>query len=260
MSDGRWLRILAVSDQVVEALYTPQVREWLSPIHLILSCGDLPYGYLEFLMEVFRAPLFYVHGNHDQPELLADGRVRHAPEGGQNLDGTVVWEQGLLLGGLEGSRRYRPDGRYQYTDEAMWLRAFQLVPRLLWNRRRYGRAVDVFIAHAPPRSIGDGSDPAHQGFSAFRWLIHRFRPRYFLHGHLHMHGRRSIIPVGSTLVINVFPYYVLEIEGSNVGSDEGKRVDGRGDRRPVSTSSLPGNAAGSHRPPDWTLEPAAGIR
>lgn len=260
MSDGRRLRILAVSDQVVETLYTPQAREWLSPIHLILSCGDLPYGYLEFLMELFNAPLFYVHGNHDRPELLFDGRVRHAPEGGQNLDGTVVWEQGLLLSGLEGSRRYHPEGRYQYTEEEMWLRAFRLVPRLLWNRQRYGRAVDVFIAHAPPRSIGDGPDPAHQGFSAFRWLIRRFRPRYFLHGHLHFHGRRSIIPVGPTLVINVFPYYVLEIEASDVGNDERKRAGGRGGRRSISTGPLPGDAAESHRPPDRALEPAAGLR
>lgn len=82
MSERRRLRILAVSDQVVEALYSPQAREWLSPIHLILSCGDLPYGYLEFLMELFNAPLFYVHGNHDRPELLSNGRIRHAPEGG----------------------------------------------------------------------------------------------------------------------------------------------------------------------------------
>lgn len=260
MSAGRRLRILAVSDQVVEALYSPQAREWLSPIHMILSCGDLSYGYLEFLMELFNAPLFYVHGNHDRPELLSDGRIRHAPGGGQNLDGKVIREQGLLLGGLEGSRRYHPEGPYQYTEQEMWLRVLRLVPHLLWNQRRYGRAIDLFIAHTPPRSIGDGPDPAHRGFSAFRWLIDRFRPRYFLHGHLHFHGRRPMIPVGPTVVINVFPYYVLEIEARDVGNSEGERAGSRGDRRTVSTGSLPGDAAGSHRPSDRAFEPVAGLR
>ncbi len=259
MSEGRRLRILAVSDQAVEALYSPQAREWLSPIHLILSCGDLPYGYLEFLMELFNAPLFYVHGNHDRPELLPDGRIRYAPEGGQNLDGAVVWEQGLLLSGLEGSRRYHPEGCHQYTEEEMWLRVFRLVPRFLWNRHRYGRAIDLFIAHAPPRFIGDGSDPAHQGFAAFRWLIDRFRPRYFLHGHLHFHGRRPIIPVGPTLVINVFPYYVLEIEVNDAGNPGWKRAGVRGGHRAVSKGPLSGDAADAHRPPDRASEPAAGV-
>ncbi|MFN3929702.1 MAG: metallophosphoesterase [Thermoflexus sp.] len=260
MSEGRRLRILAVSDQAVEALYTPQAREWLSPIHLILSCGDLPYGYLEFLMELFNAPLFYVHGNHDGPELLADGRVRYAPEGGQNLDGKVMREQGLLLGGLEGSRRYHPEGRYQYSEEEMWLRVFRMVPLLLWNQRRYGRAVDLFIAHAPPRAIGDGTDPAHQGFSAFRWLIRHFRPRYFLHGHLHFYGPRPIIPIGPTLVINVFPYYVLEIEVNDVGNSTWPRSGSRRGRRPVSTGSPPSDAPEPHRPPDRAPESAAGLR
>lgn len=217
MRAGRPLRILAVSDQVVEAFDWPQARQQLSPVHLILSCGDLPYGYLEFLMEVFNAPLFYVHGNHDRPELLADGRIRHAPLGGQNLDGKVVWEQGLLLGGLEGSPRYHPEGHHQYTDMEMWLRVLRMVPWLLWNRYRYGRALDLFIAHAPPRSMGDGPDPAHRGFSAFRWLIRRFRPRYFLHGHVHFCGPRPIYSIGPTQVINVFPYYLLEIERDDRG-------------------------------------------
>ncbi len=260
MRGGRRLRILAVSDQVVEALYSPRAREWLSPIHLILSCGDLPYEYLEFLMEIFNAPLFYVYGNHDRPELRSDGRIRHAPEGGQNLDGAVAWEQGLLLGGLGGSPRYHPEGRHQYTEEEMWLRALRLAPLLLWNRYRYGRAVDLFIAHAPPRSIGDGPDPAHQGFSAFRWLIRHFRPRYFLHGHLHIWGRRPAIRVGSTQVINVFPYYVLEIEVDDVGTHGGSFLGGRRGRRALPASPLAGDAAGPRRPLDRAAESVAGVR
>lgn len=215
MKTGRPVRILAVSDQVAEALYTPHARSWLPHVDLILSCGDLPYGYLEFLMELFNVPLLYVHGNHDRPETRADGTVRAAPEGGQNVDSRVVWEQGLLIAGLEGSPRYHPEGRYQYTEGEMWLRALRLAPRLLWNRARHGRALDLFIAHAPPRGLGDGPDPAHRGFAAFRWLIRQFRPRYFLHGHQHIpRSARRALSIGSTWVINVFPYDVLEIPPS----------------------------------------------
>jgi len=93
----------------------------------------------------------------------------------------------------------------------MWVRVLRLAPRLIWNRWRYGRALDVFVAHAPPRAIGYAPDLAHQGFTAFRWLIQRFRPRYFLHGHVHFYGCRPIFQIGPTQVINVFPYYLLEL-------------------------------------------------
>jgi len=81
------MRILAVSDQVEDALYTPSVRERLGKIDLILGCGDLPYYYWNTWKTMLTAPLCYVHGNHDPlVEYNSERGTKTAPEGGNNSD------------------------------------------------------------------------------------------------------------------------------------------------------------------------------
>jgi len=209
------MRVLAVSDQIVDTLYHAKVRERLGKIDLILGCGDLPYYYLEYLETMLDAPLCYVHGNHDPlVEYSSDHGTKTAPEGGENIDLRCVRAGGLLVAGLEGCIRYRPDGYHQYTQNEMLLRSLALVPGLSLNRLLRGRWLDVLIAHSPPLGIHDGQDHAHIGFRAFLDVMRLFKPRYLLHGHQH----RNYAPgpyetvFGSTTVINVHPYRVLDIE------------------------------------------------
>ncbi len=51
------VRILAVSDRVLDRLYTSNVRELVSDVDLIIGCGDLPYYYLDFLISALDVPL-----------------------------------------------------------------------------------------------------------------------------------------------------------------------------------------------------------
>ena len=78
------IKVLAVSDQVVDRIYTLAVNEHFKNVDLILGCGDLPYTYLEYLVSVLGVPLYYVPGNHD-PEYNAYRSLSHA-EGSSNLD------------------------------------------------------------------------------------------------------------------------------------------------------------------------------
>jgi Icc-related predicted phosphoesterase len=216
------MRILALSDQVVEQIYSPRVMDLFGGVSLVVGCGDLPDYYLEYVVSMLNVPLFHVPGNHDLPPSdvdrkgLGDGAL---PRDCGNLDGRVVREQGLLLAGLGGSVRYRPDGTYQYTQAEMGRRVLGLTPRLWLNRFRYGRALDVLITHAPPKGIHDGTDPAHVGFVAFNRFMARFRPRYLLHGHSHVWRRDTVVTtqVGATTVLNVCPYRVIEITGAHAG-------------------------------------------
>src|SRR5258708_10890199 len=57
------MRILAVADEVDEFLYGDKL-DTVRP-DLIVSCGDLPFDYLEFLVTSLAVPLLYVPGNHD---------------------------------------------------------------------------------------------------------------------------------------------------------------------------------------------------
>ena len=211
------MRILAVSDQIAESLYTPTVAGRLGTIDLVLGCGDLPYYYLEYLMTMLGAPLLYVHGNHDPLEEYCggDGKAhKSGPDGGEDVDRRAVQAGGLLIGGLAGCVRYKPDAPYQFTQSEMALRAAALAAQLLPNRLLKGRWLDVLITHSPPLGIHDGKDAAHVGFRAFLTLMDVFRPRYLLHGHQHRnYGLGPFETIyEQTQVINVHPYRIIEVD------------------------------------------------
>ncbi len=204
------MKILAVSDRVVDAVYSRCIRERFGDVDLAVSCGDLPYSYLEYIVTILDVPCFYVHGNHDHPEYTSSGVVLSEPGGWTDLDGRCVAAEGLLLAGLEGSIRYKPEAPYQYTEPEMAWKAWRLVPTLLMNRLRHGRYLDVLITHSPPRGIHDGKDLAHRGFETFLGFMDWFKPRYLLHGHKHVYGtERTRTRYADTEVVNIYPYRLI---------------------------------------------------
>lgn len=179
-------------------------------VELVLSCGDLPFDYLEFLVDAVDAPLLYVPGNHDRP-VIAEDRVIQFPQGCVNVDGRVVRAQGLVVAGLGGSPRYTQRGENQYTEGQMSRRAFKLGPRLWWNRCR-GKALDVLLTHAPPRGIHDGTDPAHQGFLAILRFVERWEPKLHVHGHTPPQpGLPTVTRHGPTEIVHVRGYRLIEL-------------------------------------------------
>ena len=58
------MKILAVSDVELGFIYTPQIATISKDIDLVISCGDLPYYYLEFMVSILDKPLYFVRGNH----------------------------------------------------------------------------------------------------------------------------------------------------------------------------------------------------
>ena len=204
------MKILAVSDQVVERVYSLASQGHFRGASLILACGDLPYTYLEHLVSVLNVPLYYVPGNHD-PE-YNPRMTQSRAEGCTDLDLRLTRDRGLLLAGFGGSIRYRPDGTNQYSQNDATLRALTMLPALLWNRLR-GRRLDVLISHSPPFGIHD-SDGAHTGLKALNLLIRWARPRYVLHGHTHFFRANleaSDTNFLDTRIVNVFPYKVIEV-------------------------------------------------
>jgi Icc-related predicted phosphoesterase len=207
------MKILAVSDKVMDSLYSPDIAQNFGDVELVIACGDLPFYYLEFIVSTLNVPCHFVYGNHDYNiRYTMEGPVTIHPPGWMNLDGRSVCAEGLLLAGLEGSLRYRPDGVHQYSQTEMRRKALGLLPRLVANRLQYGRYLDILVAHAPPFGIHDGPDYPHIGFKVFLTLMERFRPRYLLHGHKHVYGLETKrTTYHGTEVINVYPYRVIEI-------------------------------------------------
>jgi Icc-related predicted phosphoesterase len=206
-------KILAVSDQIVERIFSLAANGHFSDIDFVLGCGDLPYSYLEYLVSILNIPLLYVPGNHD-PVYNPQNENSYA-EGCSNLDLKTGTNNNLLIAGFGGSLRYRPDGVNQYTQNQAISRAYRLLPTLFVNRLKHGRALDILITHSPPYGIHDEQDEiTHQGLKAINLLIRRGKPRYVFHGHTHFYRQNlaaSTTQVGPTTIMNIFPYKVIEI-------------------------------------------------
>lgn len=208
------MQILTISDEIVPAIYSLNIKQRYPDVELILGCGDLPYYYLEFVVTMLSVPCFYVHGNHDAPEVHEGGVVVDEARGAVCLEGRGVRHAGLSIAGLGGCLRYRLDGTNMYTDPEMMRRAWRLVPWMLFHKYRHGHYLDILITHAPPLGIHNGPDYPHRGFRAFLWLMDRFRPRYLIHGHIHLsYGYAGCVEsaYGETTVINTAGHRLLAI-------------------------------------------------
>lgn len=208
------MKILAVSDKVLPSHYSPNVPQLYPRLDLLLGAGDLPYYYLDFLVSALDTPMLYVLGNHDAGRQYTEKGEISTVRGGRNIHRRVVLEQGIIFAGLEGSMRYRPKAKQQYSEIEMWQEAVTLFPKLLFNRIWRGRFVDVLLTHSPPFGVHDADDLPHRGFNTFNRLCRIFRPRYLLHGHIHRYllHKHEISQLHATTVINVYPNYYFEIE------------------------------------------------
>lgn len=209
-------KLLTVSDEIVESLWTERLAERFGDVDLVLAAGDLPFDYLDFLASALDRPLVFVPGNHDadlsgysrrRGMWLASGfPARYpGPDGAVNADGQVVEVAGLRIAGLGGSIRYN-DGPNQWTERQQARRAGRLV------RAARRRPVDVLLTHSPPLGVGDRDDPPHRGFACLHMVVERLQPTVFVHGHIHPHGQpvpdRSM---GRTRVLNTVGYRILEV-------------------------------------------------
>ena len=115
--------------------------------------------------------------------------------------------------------RYR-NGHYQYSEKEMARRI-----RRLWFQLRWFGGFDVLVTHAPLRGFHDGDDLCHTGFEAFRPLLERYQPKYFLHGHMHMnYGAKTprLSMYGDTVVINGYRTYDFEYDSTDVRTEAEK--------------------------------------
>ena len=197
------MRILAISDKESPYLWDHFDKSKLKDVDLIISCGDLAPEYLSFLTTLTSIPVLYVHGNHDE-RYDAD-----PPEGCVCIDDKIYVHEGIRILGLGGSMRYR-EGKYQYTEVQMFMRVRRLAFQLLKKR-----GFDILVTHAPAYQLNDGEDLPHQGFKVFLSLLKKYRPRFFIHGHVHMsYGRKHCRydTYGDTHFINAYERCIFDFE------------------------------------------------
>lgn len=197
------MKILVVSDEENSYIWDHFDKNRFCDIDIMISCGDLKASYLSYLVTMINAPLYYVHGNHDQRYQT------HPPEGCISIEDQIIDYKGIRIAGLGGSIEYS-GGRHQFSPDKMMKRAKKLTkPSFNMKPKHF----DILVTHSPAKGLGDGEGFAHQGFPAFNWLLDTYKPKYHLHGHQHLNygaNQERIIEYNETSIINGFGYYVFE--------------------------------------------------
>ena len=155
------MKILCVSDQIDPLIYTNTIKQRYADVDLILSAGDLPLDYLDFIISTLNKPLLFVLGNHHTNRYLPNEGPGCECEiyscGAIYADSRIKCEAGLLVAGLGGCMRYN-NGENQFTDFGMNIQMLKLIPALFFNRLFRGRYLDILLTHASPLGIHDKED------------------------------------------------------------------------------------------------------
>lgn len=195
------MKILLISDQISPTLYRLDRPNSVEDVEIAISCGDLPGHYLDFIVSTLNVPCFYVPGNHD------NSFQSEPPPGWISLDGKVVAHNEVIIAGLGGCRRYN-QGPYQYTESEMRNRWLKMLPAFWFNKKR----LDIFVTHAPAAGLGDLDNRVHAGFDIFRHIIDKYKPRYHLHGHVHLNysTHPRVIKYNETRIINGYEHHFID--------------------------------------------------
>ena len=196
------MKILVLADCESKSLYEYFKPEKLEGVELILACGDLKPSYLDFFASMCRAPVMFVMGNHDKPyDAEAYGAC-------VCIEDQIQVFRGIRILGLGGSMRYHPEAVNQYTEKEMRRRIRRLRWKLKWNK-----GFDILVSHAPAAGVNDLEDLPHRGFACFGELIEQYRPKLFVHGHVHANygtGFKRVDQMGETMVVNAYDNYIIE--------------------------------------------------
>lgn len=237
------MKILCVSDYVDPLIYNQEVKKTFGDVDLVLCAGDLPLDYVDFIVTVLSKPTYFVFGNHNLKDYsLYHKSARYNPgqENGYSnheirghgaiyagfksiVDHNLTFTDPktgkrtpLLIAGTSGSFRYNK-GMSQYTEFQMKMKLIKMIPKLLINKMKYGRYLDIFLTHATPRHVHDHEDMCHRGFECFNWFLEKFKPAYMIHGHIHLYDMREIrvSKYDETTVVNAYAHCIVNFPEEN---------------------------------------------
>lgn len=225
------MKILGISDTTDTLIYSSVAPSLYKDVDLVISAGDLPLRYYDYIATMLNKDVCWVYGNHnlddwnrmmtrgsdqfkDMSDMAMGGKMQMMPRfGGMFTDGKLFYDKqrNLIIAGLGGSMLYN-FGNSQYSEKQMSMRIFWMKAKLFAMKKRYGRYCDILVTHAPPRGIGDGEDLCHRGFECFLDFMDKYKPRYLLHGHVHLddlNAPRETV-YNQTKVINIYKSFIID--------------------------------------------------
>ncbi len=215
------IKILCIADHKDPLIYSSLIKSRFGDIDLVISAGDLEMDYYGYIASSLNKPLLFIFGNHnlkrigyyrkEYSKMLYDRLNSSYPSFGSTyIGGKVKRIKKLLIAGLGGSKRYNK-GKNQFTEAGMFLYILKLLPGLFINKILFGRFLDILVTHAPPEGINDKKDPCHSGFKIFLWFMRVFKPKYLVHGHVHLYdiNKKRREKYYETTIVNAYNHTII---------------------------------------------------
>jgi Icc-related predicted phosphoesterase len=219
------MKILCISDEVDPLVYSNNIKNRFEHVDVVISAGDLRQSYYDFIATNLNKPLYFLFGNHKlkgieyyskkyQTQTYAKiNKIDDDPSSGaQYLDNKIINKNNLLIAGLDGSMWYN-GGVNQYTEIEMVVKVLRLIPHLVINKIVHKRYIDILVTHSPPYGFYNNKDRCHTGFKIFLWFMRVFKPKYLIHGHIHLYNRneKRMWLYHTTTIINAYNHCIINL-------------------------------------------------
>lgn len=222
-------KILCISDQIDPVIYSKNVKEKYGDVDFIISAGDLPIEYLDFVQNALNKPLFFVFGSHNlkalthyHPEMAEKSNedeiniFKKANEIKSNKGTYIGFKsckyENIILAGISGAKK-RNDGKNQFTERQMKRKLSRMIPALLLNKIKYGRYLDILVTHSPPILDEEKEENKQLRFECFTKFINFFKPKYIIHGQVHIYDSQQTrsTKYKNAEIINAYSRHILEL-------------------------------------------------
>ena len=191
------IRLLVISDTHGDLALSKTLKNDIIDKEFDLCCilGDIhDYDYRLILEHIPKNKIVALLGNHDRFDLLKTYGLK-------DLNGKVVEVNGLRIGGIQGSFKYKNQDFPSFTHE----QSIEFMENMPY--------VDILLSHDKPFTY-DYNDGAHDGLKGITKFLYERQVPINIHGHLHTSDIKTLN--NGTQVKGVYEVELIEIKDGKV--------------------------------------------
>ena len=192
------IKILVIADTHGDLFLSSELQSKLKNIKEYDICcilGDIhEKDYQIILNLVPKNKIVSLLGNHDKENLISD-------LGLNNLNGNVIEINGIRIGGIQGSHKYKDEEFPSFTHQE----SIKFCKKM--------SKVDILISHDKP-FVFDYHDSVHDGLKGITKYLYKNNVPINIHGHVHKSYESNLM--NGTKVIGVYLIEVIEIFDGNI--------------------------------------------
>ena len=156
---------------------------------LCCTLGDISYKDYEIILKYIpKEKIVALLGNHDEFDVLEK-------YGLNDLNGKVVTINGIRIGGIQGSFKYKLERFPSFTHEE----SSEFLEKM--------EEVDILLSHTGP-FLGDNSNPVHSGLKGITEYLYKNKVPFNIHGHNHINEEITL----KNGTKSIERYFIEEIE------------------------------------------------